>query len=262
MAKTVITPEISKFIDNNYLLLSSRKIASKLKISKTAVLKYLKKNSLIVPIDLQKEWKRKASISKPYTKKEKQFIIDNISTMSIKDIASNLKRCNAKIRDEIKELGLQYIVDQKAIESRFKKGHIPPNTGKKLEDFMSPENLAKFKANQFKKDSIPHNAKKDFEEVKRYGKNGKVYILIKVPGQRKLILKNRFVWQQHFGAIPEGHNIIFRDGNTENFDIDNLECISNLDLMKKNSLHNYPQDIKDILFLKSAITRQINLKQK
>ena len=39
--------------------------------------------------------------------------------------------------------------------------------------------------------------------------------------------KGRFVWEQHHGKIPEGHNIVYLDGNPLNCDISNLECTSN-----------------------------------
>lgn len=36
--------------------------------------------------------------------------------------------------------------------------------------------------------------------------------------------KGRLVWEQHHGKIPEGHNIVFLDGNPLNCDLSNLEC--------------------------------------
>lgn len=36
--------------------------------------------------------------------------------------------------------------------------------------------------------------------------------------------KGRCVWEQHYGEIPEGHNIVHLDGDPSNCDISNLEC--------------------------------------
>lgn len=36
--------------------------------------------------------------------------------------------------------------------------------------------------------------------------------------------KGRVVWEQHHGGIPEGHNIVYLDGDPLNCDISNLEC--------------------------------------
>jgi len=38
-------------------------------------------------------------------------------------------------------------------------------------------------------------------------------------------LKHREVWKQHHGEIPEGHVIIFLDGNKQNCEIENLACV-------------------------------------
>ena len=257
--KTVLDNKKQKFIRANYLKFPSRALAKKMNVSKTVILAFLKRENLVVPDEIIAEWRKRSSLVRPYTKKEHQFIIDNIESMSIKEIASKLKRCNNKIRDEIRLLNLQHIIDKKAKESRFKKGNVSHTKGKKLEDFMKPETIKKFRQNQYKVNSIPHNAKKDFEETQRTDKSGRVYTMIKVPGQRKLILKHRYVWEQHNKKkIPKGFNIVFKDGNTQNFDIENLECISNYDLMKRNTLHNYPDEIKEIINIKAQITRQIN----
>lgn len=39
--------------------------------------------------------------------------------------------------------------------------------------------------------------------------------------------KERLVWEQHHGKIPEGYNIVHLDGNPLNCDISNLECTTN-----------------------------------
>lgn len=40
-------------------------------------------------------------------------------------------------------------------------------------------------------------------------------------------LKSHLVWEQHHGEVPEGHGIVYLDGNRANCDISNLECVSN-----------------------------------
>uniref|UniRef100_UPI0039C6035A HNH endonuclease n=1 Tax=Umezakia ovalisporum TaxID=75695 RepID=UPI0039C6035A len=102
------------------------------------------------------------------------------------------------------------------IKTQFKKGNTPPNKGKKLEDFMSPETIAKFKANTFKKGNNPQNAYKDWEEGLVKFKDGNTYIRIKVPGFRKLVFKHVWLWIDKHGSIPTGHIISFKDGNSMN----------------------------------------------
>lgn len=38
-------------------------------------------------------------------------------------------------------------------------------------------------------------------------------------------LKHREIWKAHHGEIPEGHVLVFLDGNKQNCDIENLACV-------------------------------------
>ena len=40
------------------------------------------------------------------------------------------------------------------------------------------------------------------------------------------IQKQRLIWSQTYGEIPDGHQIVFLDQNRMNFDIDNLYCLN------------------------------------
>lgn len=60
------------------------------------------------------------------------------------------------------------------------------------------------------------------------------YVLVKisaVKGSRQQrsrsnwIQKQRLIWEQHHGKIPDNHFVIFLDGNHFNFNIDNLYCV-------------------------------------
>lgn len=45
----------------------------------------------------------------------------------------------------------------------------------------------------------------------------------------------RWVWEQHFGPIPKGANVVFKDGNPYNLAIANLHLLSNSDLARQNA---------------------------
>ena len=36
---------------------------------------------------------------------------------------------------------------------------------------------------------------------------------------------HHIVWEAHNGPIPDGHVVVFRDGNTANIEIENLHCL-------------------------------------
>ena len=69
----------------------------------------------------------------------------------------------------------------------------------------------------------------------RIGKNGRIVVKVSnLPTTRGMkdrglnwMDKGRYVWEQHYGEIPKGYNIIYLDGNPLNCDISNLECASN-----------------------------------
>lgn len=197
---------------------------------------------------------------KPLTAKEISYLKKHLPTKSIKQIATALGRGITKIGKEAHHLGLTEIINQKKQDSYFKKGNISYTTGKKQTDYMSAEAIERCKVGRFKKGNLPHNTLPDYSEVQRADKSGKIYTLIKVPGNRRQVLKQRYLYEKHIQKIPPRHNVTFIDGNTQNFELNNLQLISNQDLMSKNSLHNYPKELKEIMYLKTSLKRQINKK--
>lgn len=177
-------------------------------------------------------------------------------TICGKVIAENLGLKHSQITNKAQNLGLkkdiQFYRDagKRLIETgkahRYEKGFVPANKGKKLEDFMDPDTIEKFRANQFKKGNNPYNALQIGAEVIRTDKrSGKSYVLVKVEGFVKLVYKHIHLWEtDNNKKLPKGFNIVFKDGNNMNFDIENLECISNSELMKRNSIQRYPEELK------------------
>lgn len=69
-------------------------------------------------------------------------------------------------------------------------------------------------------------------------------------------------WEAVNGPLPAGHAIAFKDGNKENRALDNLECITRAELMRRNTYHQYPKEIARVVQLRGAITRQINKRER
>ncbi|MDR2148815.1 MAG: HNH endonuclease [Tannerella sp.] len=125
-------------------------------------------------------------------------------------------------------------------KSRFPKGHIPFNRGKRQTEYMSPEMIERVKSTGYRRGHVPHNARPaGYERLDREG-----YVLIKVEGRRRLVSKHRWIWEQHHGIVPKGWNIQFRDGNRQNCDIDNLYVISRSEQIHNNSIMRYPKEIR------------------
>jgi hypothetical protein len=56
---------------------------------------------------------------------------------------------------------------------------------------------------------------------------------IKING--KFTQWGRWAWQQAYGEIADGMNVVFKDGNPYNLTVDNLVLLSNAELSRKNS---------------------------
>ena len=65
------------------------------------------------------------------------------------------------------------------------------------------------------------------------------------------------VWESEHGPIPEGHSVIFRNGDKQDIRLENLELVSKGELMKRNTVHRLPKDLANVCLLKGALTRQI-----
>jgi hypothetical protein len=62
---------------------------------------------------------------------------------------------------------------------------------------------------------------------------------------------------QHYGAVPAGGNIVFKDGNPLNCVIENLECISNKELLERNRISGYPLELQAAIKTRNKIIKKI-----
>lgn len=143
--------------------------------------------------------------------------------------------------------------------ARIQKGNTPPNKGRKLKDIVKPEVIERMKPTQFKPGQKSHNYKPIGTE--RLQADGYIYLKIADPNRWKL--KHHLIYEQQRGKIPPGFIIRFKDGNKQNFDIDNLILVSKRKNMQLNSIHfNYPAEVCKTIQLIGALNRQINKKAK
>lgn len=134
---------------------------------------------------------------------------------------------------------------------RFEKGHTPHNKGSK----MSPEVYAKAKATMFKKGQTPHNTKPDgYERVDADG-----YTQVRVNG--KFFQKHHLVWEQANGPVPKGMSVVFKDGNKQNFALDNLELLNRKELMLRNTIQRYPEEIISTIKVLSKLKKHLYAKE-
>lgn len=246
MPKTVATQQHINFAIENYLKFPASAIDKKFGTSKGVTARILAKNGLKAPKEVINHL-RAENQRKFFTKEQDDFIKKNIEKSSIKTIAKILKICPIKIGKRCHELGFSELLEKKSNSTRFKKGHEPLNKGVA----MSEEVKEKVKHTFFKTGHLPHNTKSDGEISFRKDNRDKIIPHYRVKLGVWIPLKNK-VWEDHHGEIPKGHLIILKDGDNLNTAIENLECISKAENMKRNTIHSYPEDLKkDILKLRS-----------
>jgi len=82
------------------------------------------------------------------------------------------------------------------------------------------------------------------------------------PNQRRYRAVHLLLWEQHNGPLPSGHAVVFKDGNKSNITLDNLELVTRKELMRRNTVHNLPPEIKGVITAKARLTRVINRLEK
>jgi hypothetical protein len=140
--------------------------------------------------------------------------------------------------------------------TQFKKGHVPHNKGKK----MPAEVYEKAKRTFFKPGQVPHNKKQENHITIRSDKSGAEYKYIKV-GYNDWQLYHRYIWQQANGPIPEGYILVFKDRNSLNCTLENIELITYDENMRRNTIQRYPAPLKQVMKLTKKLIKKINGKE-
>ncbi len=141
----------------------------------------------------------------------------------------------------------------RSIATRFGKGHVPANKGKRM-----PEDVyAKVAPTMFRKGNVPRNHRPVGSE--RVNADG--YVEVKVAEPNKWRMKHRVVWEEANGPIPEGYNIQFRNRNRQDVRIENLYLISRAEqLREENSMEaRYPEPLRKAIRARGTLKRQITL---
>lgn len=184
-------------------------------------------------VSMKKRWNlfgapRERMYSKLFPKEIAQYVHENYRGVGYKLMAERLQQ----------EFGRTYTPTQvmafyknnrlhAGIDTRFPKG-IQNRKGKKV----SPEGYQKLLASGtlFSKGHTPANK----VPVGTERIDGSGYHKIKVGEPNKWEMAHKLVWIEHYGVLPEGKNIIFKDGNKDNLAPENLVAVT----LAENGLMN------------------------
>jgi len=184
--------------------------------------------------------------------------------MPMKQIAHYLGRAGVTPRQRLHLLGYKvpkHIASAFAESALIKKGNVPFNKGKKMSTWMPAKSIRKTQQTRFKKGNLPVNTKHDGCITIRKDKAGRPYQHIRL-AQAKWVMLHRYVWENVNGPIPTGLMVRFKDGNTLNCHPSNLQLVNRQGNMVLNSVHRYPEEIKQTIRKIAVLHRKINQHEK
>jgi hypothetical protein len=79
---------------------------------------------------------------------------------------------------------------------------------------------------------------------------------------RRWVAVHRLVWEATHGPIAPGMVVAFKPGmrttSAAEITLDRLELMSRAEIMRRNSYHNYPKELAQLIQLRGALNRKIN----
>ena len=192
---------------------------------------------------------RKVNVHRPWTQQQLDYLRKHYADTPMTELKRRTGHAEKSIwshaaamdlhksKEFLQEQGRRTSRHPNSIATRFQKGLVPMNKGKRDYEFRSREGIERCAKTQFKPGNHPANTKPvGYERVTDKG-----YILVKVSMDSKMVLKHRWVWEQAHGEIPHGYNIVFRDGNRQNCSLENLEIISRSEAARRQVKTETPE---------------------
>jgi len=172
----------------------------------------------------------------------------SISSVYQKALALGIKKSEEFMQSE--NSGRANVLREKGKLYRFEKGHISWNKGKKMKV------TGRMAETQFKKGLLPHNTKHDGAKSVRKDRSGRPYTYVRV-SKAKWRMEHVMIWEQNHGPITNGMVVVFKDGNTMNVQLDNLEMINRGELMRRNTIHRYPPELISVIKANKKLIKTI-----
>lgn len=129
--------------------------------------------------------------------------------------------------------GTHFVAGGRSIETRFKKGRKPQT--------WLPVGSEVVDSDGYRKRKVRDDARLGFT-------------------RRNWKFLHVLLWEEAYGPVPHGYAVIFINGLRADVRLDNLALVSRAELMRLNTIHNYPREIVQVMQLRGAIVRQINRK--
>lgn len=164
-----------------------------------------------------------------------------------------------KTTEFMRQLGQRQAATRRArgyTAGQFPKGHVPWSKGKKGLQIGGRE--TQFQKGHQRNPTVPIGHEridaKDGYLIRKIREDG--------PASRKWRAVHILVWEAAHGPLPPGHAVAFKDRGPRHTDItlDRLELITRAELLRRNTIHRFPEPIRLALAMKARLTRVINAK--
>lgn len=168
---------------------------------------------------------RTGEATKQFPAPVRDFILENYKGTGHKAMAEvlNARFGTTYTASRIKSFYGNHKLDS-GLSGQFPQGHTPANKGKKGISYPGMETT------QFPKGNKPWNYRPVGTE--RVDTDG--YVDIKVADPNKWRPKHILLWEAANGPVPEGHALIFADGNKLHVALGNLVLVSRAELVRLN----------------------------
>lgn len=147
--------------------------------------------------------------------------------------------------------------DSRGAASRFPRGHEPWNKG------LQWDSGGRSHETRFRKGELRGQAARLRAPVGSEVRDPDGYLKRKVADDRGAPSRSNWryvhvlLWEEHHGAVPSGCAVVFRNGDSADIRIDNLELLTRAELMARNSIHRYPPELKHAIRLQKRLRRDI-----
>ena len=146
--------------------------------------------------------------------------------------------------------------DNPGIRFRFPKGHVPANKGLRRPGYSVGR--GRMQETQFKKGQATKWHPVGSTRLVDGYLYRKVSDIRNVTWTRNWKQEHVLLWEAEHGPLPKGHALAFKNGDRRDIRLDNLECISRSELMRRNTVHNLPAPLAQTIQLLGALKRRIN----
>jgi hypothetical protein len=194
-------------------------------------------------------------MNQPWTPEADAQLAELYKTLSAGEIGKLMGRTRTSIKGRVHVLGLKK-PEGVTNSGRFQPGQSSWNKGKQF-DSGGRSHETRFQPGHRGGRALERYLPVGSERITKDG-----YIQRKVSDDAVFYKRWRFVhvlvWEAANGPVPKGHVVTFKNGKRDDTRLENLQLLHRRVLMQRNTVHNYPEELRQDIRLKGVVSRKIN----